>query len=291
MGTVSSNIYRGLALFDAIYYKLQPFGPAVSSAPGSGPWRPPQWSNGQPAISIVVPNFKTTEITFPASSPQFSGGPVSLPGAPSFTTQQSVPAPPTIYVFDGVVRAEHSHEMVITENPVQNGAPISDHMYRKPGRLVLEVRMSDAMQSFTPGQWSTNKSKSVSAFQTLVELGRTSTMFAVKTRLWNYNAMVVASVNSDDTHETAGGLKATVTLKEILGITITDVSSSWAPVFGSSSARQQTTDSTPSGVTIPQTVPAALTNQHQLTSSLESGFPSIPGAGNWSSTNISLLQG
>lgn len=280
VNTVISSAYRGLALFDALYSNPNTFG-SLNSLLGLGPWRPPQWSTIGPSLTLVVPNTTTRQISFPSIPSQ----------VPGFQTTQTVHAPPTIYAFDAVIRAEHAHEMVITQNPVQNGAPMSDHMYRKPARLVIEVKMSESMQSYFPGQWETYGSRSVSAFQTLLQLSISAQLFQVATRLRQYANMAVASIKADDTRETTSGLKAIVEFQEVITpATVTATSSSISFSGVSSSARPQTTDSTISGVTLPQSVPAALTAQHSVTSALASTFRSVPGAGNWSSANISLLS-
>src|SRR6185312_10356981 len=112
------------------------FANPVSSLLGNiGPWRPPQWSQG--------PLFSMT-----ATSP--------------------VTGDTTAYVFDAVLVADHDQEAVVTMNPVQTGAAITDHVYIQPARLVIEIKMSDSMQSYNTGagtgQWAANPSKSVSAY-------------------------------------------------------------------------------------------------------------------------------
>ena len=93
----------------------------------AGPWRPPQWG----AHSAASP-----PVTFLVTS----------------NGQQ------TVYAFDGIIRAEHEQHTEITKNPVQTGAAISDHAYVVPPRLTVEIRMSDAMTSWKPGQWADSPS-------------------------------------------------------------------------------------------------------------------------------------
>src|SRR6185312_8878860 len=126
------------------------------AVPNTGSWRPPQWN--QPAL---------TSITIPAQPPD----PVTGLAVPSYT-----------FVFDAILRAEHSQELKHTEHPVQTGANITDHMYPMPARLVLEIGMSDAMDSYSPGNWSGNPSKSVSAYETLLNFQNNKNLLTITTR-------------------------------------------------------------------------------------------------------------
>lgn len=45
----------------------------------------------------------------------------------------------------------HHDEMEITDHPVQQGATISDHVYRRPAELILEVGWSNSPQGSTGG--------------------------------------------------------------------------------------------------------------------------------------------
>jgi hypothetical protein len=140
------------------------------------PWRPPQWS-ANPAYSLTT----ATGVT---------------------------------YVFDAILRAEHRQEVVITKYPVQTGANIAYHAYIQPALVVLEIGMSDAMDSYLPGQWG-GVSKSVSAFEVLSDLKNARQPLTLITRLFPYTNMVITSLQADENQRTVTGLRARVTLEEI----------------------------------------------------------------------------
>ena len=56
--------------------------------------------------------------------------------------------------FDGVMSTETEEQLTITSHPVQSGANISDHAYREPTRISMEIFMSDVMASRQPGQFN-----------------------------------------------------------------------------------------------------------------------------------------
>lgn len=243
-------------------------------------FRPPIWSQ-----------INTTSILVP----------VTPSSGQSFATDGSVQ--PTLYVFDAVPLLEHTQEIVKTSHPVQTGANITDHSYVLPAKVVLEVRMSDALDSFTSGLWSGAGSKSVSAYQTLLAIQQSRVPIQVTTRLRTYTNMLITSLFSPDTHDTRYGLKGLVTFEEILTASVT-VSSSISFV---TSERPQTTNTNNTG-SIQNTVPSnSLINQYNvlgssaissyqnglvpsnLSSILALAYPYVPGAGNWSSNPIASL--
>ena len=221
----------------------------------SGPYyRPVEWGSQQPYTSIVTTPYTDT-----------NGNNV----------------PSQMFVFDGVFQVEHEKTYEKTKLPVQTGAAVSDHIYLQPVRLVLEIGMSDAFDSYTSSMWSGYSSKSVNAFQTLLTLGDTRLPFTVNTRLATYSNMTIDSINVPDNFETIFGLKATITLSETFFAQV---------VTTVVSARPQTATSTPQGNVNPINPTSSQVQQHTV-NPLDNMviYNGVPGAGNLSSSNVSQL--
>lgn len=153
------------------------------------------------------------------------------------------------YVFDIYPSINHNLASTITSHPTQFGANISDHKFDEPDQLTFQIGMSDASQDLIKGQFyqqghqsktlkeifSTTKSakdrlkelkikassflsdsRSINAFNTLNRLKIMGVPLTCVTRLKTYDNMIIQSITADDTNETKYGLRATVTLKEIL---------------------------------------------------------------------------
>lgn len=271
----------------------------------SGPWRPSEWA--KPAL---------TAITVPGTAPASPGividpilGPA--PAAPAFVGK------PTVLVFDAVFKVEHARHLRRTEHPIQTGpnsavGSITDHAYLLPARVTLEIGMSDAMASYSSNLWTSDPSKSVSAYQTLVSLMSARTLVTLTTRLQTYKNMLVESIVPSDSHKTRHGLRALVTLGEIFLAQVPstpgadgtsaananpaakhEVGGQISGAFGTVSARPQITESTPSGTVQPVPPSDALQQQHNITATptVSRNFPVVPGAGNWSGSNVSSLGG
>lgn len=225
------------------------------SIQSSGPWAPPQYS--QPALTIL---------TVPPSS--------------STNTGQSATSA-TNYVFDAVMRLTHTRRLTKTKHPVLTGANISDHAYIECARISLEIGMSDAMSSFADGVWVGSATKSISAWQILKGLQLNKTLLTLTTRLDTYSNMLIVEATSPDEIKTLHGLRATIVLEEIIAGSIASQPTS--------SARPQTSGSTPGG-TIQGTAPnASQVQQNVIPSTLYPDtplFPQVPGAGNVSSNSL-----
>lgn len=249
------------SLLAQVYYST--ITPAVIDPGTNGPWRPPQWT-------------KTPSLSMTATDP---------------TTGQQ-----TAYVFDSNIRVEHEQQTVITLNPVQTGAALSDHAYIQPSRVTLEIMMSDAMQSFTVGQWATGPSKSVSCYQTLVAIQEARNPVQLATRLRNYANMIVTEVRAVEDKDTQHSLKAHITFQHILTASVQMSSTNSLATTGGTSALPQTTGQTLNGQVQTLPVPSSVITQNNIqnaTNSLKSvigGVPLLASAGSWSSTNINSIS-
>lgn len=159
-----------------------------------------------------------------------------------------------LYFFDAVFRTVHYPTRVITEHPIQTGANISDHSYQLPTRVSIEIGMSDVMDIYTPpmggGQsYSSDPSKSKSAYQTFLGLQMSGQPFSLYTRLQNYQNMVIESMPTEDDIKTRFGLRATISMRQIFTAEVSTVKVSTRP---------QAVQTTNSGSAQTQPLPSAL---------------------------------
>jgi len=123
---------------------------------------------------------------------------------------------PTTYWFDAVLRADHDQELAITRHPVQNGASITDHAYAEPAVVVLEVAVSDAMDSYSAGQYSGGSSKSVTAYQQFLQIQQLRLPCTLATRLNTYENVLVAGLRSYETKESVAAWRGSVRFQQII---------------------------------------------------------------------------
>ena len=146
------------------------------------------------------------------------------------------------FFFDAFLRIDHSSKLTITKHPVQTGAAITDHAFMEPAELTMEVGMSDVSASLVSGQFTTGWSRSTSAFQVLQELQKLRIPIQVTTRFKTYQNMLIESISVPDDYKTLYGMRAQITMREILVAVVTIVKIS---------ARPQVTNTTKRGTPEP----------------------------------------
>lgn len=138
-------------------------------------------------------------------------------------------------VFDAIFTIQHDNSLNITEHPIQTGADIADHAYEEACRLTFDIGMSDVMKSFIKGQFTNNKSRSISAYLKLRELQKQRLPITVVTKLGTYTNMMVETISSTEDNKTTYGLRVTVVLKQIFVVNVATVKISSRPHKSSSS--------------------------------------------------------
>lgn len=138
------------------------------------------------------------------------------------------------WFFDAVLQATHTSTLTITQHPVQSGSSITDYAYMQPRTLSLTIGMSDVAKSFIPGQFSGGKSRSVQAYQVLLQLQQMRIPVQVYTRLGLYQNMLIETLTVQDDNTTAHGLRCTVDMSEVLVATVQTVKISSKPSVTSS---------------------------------------------------------
>lgn len=264
-------------------------------------WRPPQWNKPATYVLTVTSSVASRTNSLGANSNQQQDG--------TYTVQAGVAAQVNqMFVFDAVMSANHNQTLAITEHPVQTGSNISDNAVLRPAIIELEIGMSDAMDSFSPGMWSGNSSKSVAAYQQLLTLQKQRVFLSLATRLTSYTNLLIENISANETSKSFAGLRCRITFRQIFLAQV---------VVGNNgdSSRPNATDTTKlATVQVTPVTTADINNNKVLASPTDEtqqgnvtqfdGFqvPSsisqvllqkgiaIPGAGTYSSSNIDAIN-
>ncbi len=153
------------------------------------------------------------------------------------------------WFFDAILTISPNSVLTITEHPVQLGSTVSDYAYLQPRTLDMTIGMSDVAKSFIAGQFGGGPSRSVQAYQVLSDLQQQRIPVQVYTRLGLYQNMLVQSLGAQEDNTTVHGLRASVTLQELLVATVSVVKISANPAK---------TDKAKQGKKQPQQVPASV---------------------------------
>lgn len=137
------------------------------------------------------------------------------------------------FIFDAYFNINHESNLSITEHPVQSGANVSDHAYMEPKIVTFEIGMSDVMHDILGKSIAkfdgNSSSRSVNAYKILRKLQENIFPIECITRLDNYSNMLIETISAPDDEKTTYGLRATVTLKELIVVNVTTVKISERP--------------------------------------------------------------
>ena len=154
------------------------------------------------------------------------------------------------YYIDGSLRTEHSNRMTKTRHPIQNGTPISDHAYREPSRVTLEVVFTDVLQDFKT-LYTDSSTKSISAYSAFIALQRSKHPITLTTKLAEYTGMLIEDIQAPDDLTTQYGLKMMVTFEECFTAFLTK---------SKTSANSNITKKTPRGIVQAPSLQTQITN-------------------------------
>lgn len=124
--------------------------------------------------------------------------------------------------LDIIISESASATARVTENPVEHGANVNDHIIIEPLTFttvgVVSNISSSTLGQFTrvPTIFSQNTAKSKEAWEALLELQADRLPFILVQGLKEYKNIVIISLSESQDKNTANGLFFTATMKEII---------------------------------------------------------------------------
>lgn len=115
---------------------------------------------------------------------------------------------------------EHHHdEMVITDHPVEQGAQISDHAYKKAAELTITIGWTNsslaAVASLQLGNYSAY------AYERLLTLQKLRELFSISTGKRKYQNMLIQSIDTTTDARTENAFIATLHCREVIVVQTT----------------------------------------------------------------------
>lgn len=119
-----------------------------------------------------------------------------------------------------VVSEKHSDTLEITEHPVEMGAAVSDHAYKRPSEVVMSVGFSGggALLDFASSLTATGLLglSPKETYQQLLDLQSSRVPFDVVTGKRIYNNMLLRAIEVTTDKTTENVLSAVLTLREVI---------------------------------------------------------------------------
>lgn len=112
------------------------------------------------------------------------------------------------------IEERHHDELVITDHPVEQGAAISDHAYKKPSELTMTIGWSNSSLSSIGTLQFGNYSRST--YQDLLALQKQRVPFDVSTGKRKYTNMLIQSLDTTTDAKTENSLIVTLHCREVI---------------------------------------------------------------------------
>lgn len=151
---------------------------------------------------------------------------------------------------DVCVSESHETDCDITENPVESGAYISDHVQLKPARLTIEGLVSDTPISLFGLSQIGNDNRARKVYDQLLEIQYTAEPIDIITGLTQYSNMVLKTLTVPRNSETGKTLRFNAVFQEIIIIESSEIAAE--------TTSSQFTTKTDTGKVTPKTPGATL---------------------------------
>lgn len=123
------------------------------------------------------------------------------------------------FIADVTIREEHEDELVVTENPVEQGADITDHSFKAPARLTVDVGYSNSSQ-----QSLGDPNYVQDIYAQFLALQASRQPFEVITGKRMYDNMVITMLHTATDKDTENVLFLTVRMREVIIVNTQTVS-------------------------------------------------------------------
>lgn len=115
------------------------------------------------------------------------------------------------FIADVTIREDHEDELIVTENPVEQGADVTDHSFKAPARLTVDVGYSNSSPNSGGDPNYVN-----SIYAQFLALQANRQPFDVITGKRQYTNMVILMLHTVTDEATENVLLLTVRMREII---------------------------------------------------------------------------
>jgi hypothetical protein len=178
------------------------------------------------------------------------------------------------FTADVTISEEHSDELQITDNPVMQGASVSDHAFMLPSRVIIKVGFSNSSTNAADSDQTGAGDYVSQEYQNFLTLQRSRTPFSAVTGKRRYPSLLIQAISVVTDDEFASSGVFTVTCREIAIVSTQTTAVGATDQQADPQATSAIADQGPVQATTPSATPA-------ITSAAFGG-----GAGNTISTGV-----
>lgn len=115
-------------------------------------------------------------------------------------------------VLDASITEEHAIDVDTTENPIEDGATVTDHAIVDPRELTMEVIVSAHPDQLIP---TFSAVRHIQEYRKLQRIAKSRDVIDVVTTLERYRSMLIVHVGTPRTVENTNALRITCKLRQI----------------------------------------------------------------------------
>lgn len=174
-------------------------------------------------------------------------------------------------IAQATIEEEHRDEMIVTEHPVETGAAISDHAFKRPSELHLRLGWSGSPNPSDPAdqqQRGGDPNYLVSMYHRLLTLQAERRPFAVNTGKRQYTNMLITALAVVTDQRSENALFVTMGLRQIIRVN-SKTSAVPAPAEAQAAAQKTAPESAKPAKTA---TPAPTANQPAAVQSVDPNF-------------------
>lgn len=119
-------------------------------------------------------------------------------------------------IFDATFSEQHKVELEVTDNPVERGAPVTDHARMKPVSVTIKAGVSDTpLAVIDNDQFASDSGRTRRCYQILFDLLKAAEPITIQTGLASYINMLCVSIDTEQDSATSSALLFTATFREV----------------------------------------------------------------------------
>jgi hypothetical protein len=161
------------------------------------------------------------------------------------------------------VRESHRDDLTITEHPVENGANISDHAYKRPSEVEIEVG------------WDGTQGQPTDFYDRLLQLQAQRMPFTIVTGKRQYDNMLIAGIATVTDQRTEYSFMALVRCRQVN--LVSTQSTVVSPQQGAQALPEATTASSSAGTSTLKPAPGAVVAGFATQGTSPTGFAGVQG--------------
>lgn len=122
----------------------------------------------------------------------------------------------SIVIAQATVEEKHTDDLEITEHPVELGAAITDHAFKRPAEIVIQMAFSNTPSIISTQDKYADPFDVKKAYQSLLKLQEGRVLLHIETGKRSYDNMLIKGLVTTTDNKTENSMFITVSCRQII---------------------------------------------------------------------------